>query len=235
MAYLKQVLIPAGRLIWLRTNTTDGFYVGYEFYASEVTPLGDDRYELTMTRQLPEGVSFDGARINRFRVCDKAMNGTNLSMTVMVIRLWTSSMRLEDPAEFTDTDGDGIGNNADPDDDNDGVADDQDVFPLDAAETADADGDDNVAVITPTMKTLSCLPSDDESVDTDGDGIGNNADSDDDNDGFTDDEELSLGSDPTSDTSDPERDALVAFYQANGDIWTNNTNWIVEDDVCTCG
>ena len=96
-------------------------------------------------------------------------------------------------------------NNAVPDDDNDGVEDASDVFPFDAIESSD----------------------------TDGDGIGNNADSDDDNDGFMDAEEVTFGSDPLDALSDPERDAL-AFYQAtNGDGWVANTNWLIETDVCS--
>ncbi|MBI4238107.1 MAG: thrombospondin type 3 repeat-containing protein [Deltaproteobacteria bacterium] len=58
----------------------------------------------------------------------------------------------------TDTDEDGEGNSCDTDDDNDGTLDDDDAFPLDAAET----------------------------LDTDGDAIGNNADLDDDGDGTDD-------------------------------------------------
>ena len=54
-----------------------------------------------------------------------------------------------------DTDSDGSGDACDPDKDGDGVRDDDDAFPLDAA----------------------------ESLDTDGDGVGNNADPDDDGDG----------------------------------------------------
>ena len=64
--------------------------------------------------------------------------------------------------------------------------------------------------------------------------IGNNADADDDNDGFTDAEETNMGSDPVDASSDPERDALVAFYQAtNGANWTNNGSWLVEADACS--
>jgi len=69
----------------------------------------------------------------------------------------------------------------DGDDDDDGWPDENDVFPLDAAEHLDTDGDgvgDNADI----------YPSDaSESTDTDFDGIGNNADTDDDNDGVLDD------------------------------------------------
>ena len=41
-----------------------------------------------------------------------------------------------------------------------------------------------------------------------------------------------MGSDPVDASSDPERDALVAFYQAtNGVNWTNNGSWLVEADA----
>jgi len=84
----------------------------------------------------------------------------------------------------------------DDDDDGDGVADVDDVFPLDATESIDTDGDgignnvdtdddnDGIADLD------DALPLDDaESVDTDGDGVGNNADTDDDNDGLLDEED----------------------------------------------
>ena len=106
-----------------------------------------------------------------------------------------------------DYDADGIPDNSDSDDDNDGVADIDDAFPFDAS----------------------------ESVDTDSDGIGNNTDKDDDNDGvadtddaypldptksaidkfedidgdgFTDQYELELGSDPADATSIPLKSGL---------------------------
>jgi uncharacterized delta-60 repeat protein len=60
--------------------------------------------------------------------------------------------------QYTDTDADGFPDKVDTDDDNDGALDEDDAFPLDAAETTD----------------------------TDNDGTGNNADTDDDNDGVTD-------------------------------------------------
>ena len=80
-----------------------------------------------------------------------------------------------------DTDGDGNGNATDHDDD--GVADDDDAFPLDPAETIDTDEDgigDN----------SDAFPQDpNETVDSDEDGIGDNADTDDDNDGVADDDD----------------------------------------------
>ena len=120
-----------------------------------------------------------------------------------------------DPAEWVDSDGDGTGNNADLDDDNDGYPDVLEqalgADPLDALSVpADLDGDgtpdsldsdrdgdgvDNLTDAFPDDAT--------ESLDTDNDGIGNNADSDDDNDGFTDDVELSVGTDPLDPLSVP--------------------------------
>ena len=83
-----------------------------------------------------------------------------------------------------------------PDTDSDGVADYQDAFPLDPAETTDTDSDqigdnadpddDNDGV----EDEDDAFPLDpDESLDTDGDGVGNNADGDDDNDGVVDSED----------------------------------------------
>ncbi len=75
-----------------------------------------------------------------------------------------------DSTESTDTDSDGIGNNSDTDDDNDGVADVDDIFPLDPNESMDSDGDglgDNTDV----------FPNDSsETIDSDSDGVGDNSD-----------------------------------------------------------
>ena len=79
------------------------------------------------------------------------------------------------------------------DSDLDGVHDDFDLFPFDAAEIADFDGDsvgnnedaddDNDGV----ADSEDVFPRNaSETIDTDGDGIGNNADTDDDNDGIAD-------------------------------------------------
>lgn len=125
-----------------------------------------------------------------------------------------------------DTDNDGIENAADDDDDGDGVADAEDVFPLDQSETSDSDADgigdngDN-CTNTPNLEQLdldsdqigdSCdldidgdgsrndedaFPYDfSETSDTDLDGVGDNADLDDDNDGLVDSEETMLGTNP---------------------------------------
>jgi cytochrome c peroxidase len=79
------------------------------------------------------------------------------------------------PEELIDTDSDGIPDVEDDDIDGDGVLNSLDAFALDAT----------------------------ESLDTDNDGIGNNADLDDDSDGFTDDIEITIGSDPLDAQSKP--------------------------------
>ena len=74
-----------------------------------------------------------------------------------------------DPALWRDTDGDGENNDHDADDDGDGVADEQDAFPLDAAEWADQDGDG-------VGDNGDAFPTDPaESRDEDGDGLGDSA------------------------------------------------------------
>ena len=95
-----------------------------------------------------------------------------------------------------------------PDSDGDGVADYQDVFPLDPEETIDtdsdqigdnADPDDDNDGVDDAEDAFPVDP--DESLDTDGDGVGNNADTDDDNDGVEDvDDAFSLDPTETTDT-----------------------------------
>ena len=136
-----------------------------------------------------------------------------------------------DATETVDTDSDGIGNMADEDDDNDGlidsdedllgtsslsedsdsdgVNDGQDLFPTDATESKDTDGDgvgnnadaddDNDGV----SDTSDDFPLDaSESKDTDGDGLGNNADADDDNDGLLDQDDPEPTTPNVTDTDD---------------------------------
>ena len=79
-----------------------------------------------------------------------------------------------DPLETADFDSDGVGDNRDDDDDNDGIADinDSDLV------IVDSDGDG-------FLDTVDVFPNDaNESVDTDGDGMGDNADTDRDGDGI---------------------------------------------------
>jgi hypothetical protein len=79
-------------------------------------------------------------------------------------------------------DGDAEGDVCDDDDDNDGTLDTTDAFPLDSS----------------------------EDTDTDSDGIGNNADTDDDDDGYSDDLEVTVGTDPLDNQS--------TFLDVAGDI-----------------
>lgn len=111
-----------------------------------------------------------------------------------------------------------------PDSDGDGIADYEDAFPFDPAETSDADldqvgdnadlDDDNDGV----EDNEDAFPLDPgESLDTDGDGIGNNADTDDDNDGVSDTED-EFRLDPTE-TTDTDGDGIGdnADRDADGD------------------
>jgi minor extracellular serine protease Vpr len=102
---------------------------------------------------------------------------------------------IDYPAEG-DFDGDGIVNSEDSDNDNDGVLDEDDAFPLDAAESVDtdndgigniADGDDDGDGVSDNSDVFPLDAS--ESFDTDNDGVGNNADTDDDDDWVLDSED----------------------------------------------
>ena len=92
-----------------------------------------------------------------------------------------------------DFDFDGTENGLDSDDDNDDVADAEDAFPLDPAETGDNDFDGTGDNADPDDDNDGTFDRDDafpfdpyETADSDGDGIGNAADPDDDNDGTVD-------------------------------------------------
>ena len=106
-----------------------------------------------------------------------------------------------------DADADGFPNPVDRDDDADGVADDEDAFPLDPAESADTDSDG-------VGNNADAFPSDlNEAHDNDGDGVGDNADPDDDNDGTLDtDDHFPFDSSASTDTDgdgvDDSRDAF---------------------------
>ena len=73
-------------------------------------------------------------------------------------------------ASSFDADGDGLSDDLDPDDDNDGVADEDDAFPLDPAESVDSDGDG----VGDNADEFPHDPA--ESRDSDSDGVGDNAD-----------------------------------------------------------
>ena len=133
---------------------------------------------------------------------------------------------------LTDTDGDGMpddcdtacqatGMSADPDDDNDLVDDVLDDFPKDPAESSDADSDglgDNADKCDSTPKSevsdinaSGCSPSE---RDTDGDGVNDKLDAfpndanetlDSDGDGYGDNEEISVGTDPNEADDQPIR------------------------------
>ena len=106
------------------------------------------------------------------------------------------------PEELVDTDSDGIPDIEDNDIDGDGVLNSLDAFALDAT----------------------------ESLDTDNDGIGNNADLDDDSDGFTDDIEITIGSDPLDAQSKPSDRDLDGIPDAlDGDI--DGDGVLNDDDV----
>ena len=92
--------------------------------------LGGDRYQLTLTRNLPQGVNFDDARLTRLDVCDSAFNKSLFEVDSDGDGAADAFDAFpENHSEFTDTDGDGIGNNTDTDDDGDGVEDASDAFP----------------------------------------------------------------------------------------------------------
>ncbi|UJS26638.1 hypothetical protein [Thiothrix winogradskyi] len=128
-----------------------------------------------------------------------------------------------DPKETLDTDKDGIGNNADPDDDNDGISDSDEATKGTDPLKADTDGDgvndkDDVFPLDAT-----------ESKDADKDNIGDNKDPDDDNDGMPDVWETQYGLNPldASDASqDKDGDTL-----SNLDEYKKDTDPTKKDDL----
>ncbi|MDB4767639.1 gliding motility-associated C-terminal domain-containing protein, partial [Flavobacteriaceae bacterium] len=110
-----------------------------------------------------------------------------------------------------DTDGDGEGDVCDVDDDNDGCLDEEDAFPLDPSECLDIDGDgigdnvdtdnDNDGVLDTTDNCI--YTSNTDQLDTDSDGIGDVCDEDDDGDGYSDEDEITCGTDPLLASSKP--------------------------------
>ncbi|MBD3156289.1 PKD domain-containing protein [Candidatus Peregrinibacteria bacterium] len=108
-----------------------------------------------------------------------------------------------------DTDYDGIANTQDPDDDNDNVPDQEDDFPLNAAEWVDTDGD-RIGDNEDPDDDNDTYPDDEDAFmynplewnDHDGDGIGDNEDTDDDNDDLSDIDEQIQQTDPLNADSD---------------------------------
>ena len=142
--------------------------------------LGDDGYyhlQVALPLESPDGEY----TLSYWFAYDTALNGVNHSGSVLEAAGYSVTVSFAEgaavaiPPEIVDSDADGTTDFYDLDDDNDGVADKDDAFPLDGA----------------------------ESLDTDADGVGNNEDTDDDGDGFTDDHELGAGSDPLDPGSTP--------------------------------
>jgi len=103
--------------------------------------------------------------------------------------------------EWADVDGDRIGDNLDADIDADGVADDLNKNGIPDNEERDWDGD---GVMNADAIPWDVFPRDaKEWRDTDGDGIGDNADTDDDGDGYSDREEIRAGTNPLDPVSFP--------------------------------
>lgn len=123
---------------------------------------------------------------------------------------WATNFIFYPPEDF---DGDGISNEQDVDDDNDGVIDSEDLFPLDASESADfdmdgigdnADTDDDNDGVPDLQDAFSRDPN--ENNDNDNDGLGDNADTDDDNDSVIDSQDA-FPFDP-SETIDSDADGI---------------------------
>ena len=139
-----------------------------------------------------------------------------------------------------DFDFDGAENALDDDDDNDDVADAQDAFPLDPAESADNDhdgigdnadtDDDNDGV----HDLADAFPFDPyEILDSDGDGIGNNEDTDDDNDGTLDandafpldaTETTDSDEDGIGDNADPDPEQAAVDTDGDGTVDAEDTD-----------
>lgn len=124
-----------------------------------------------------------------------------------------------------------------PDLDGDGVANMKDAFPLNAAETADADGDglgDNTDIDDDNdgfPDTIDAFPLDAaEHLDSDGDSVGDNADTDDDNDGVLDSQDAFPLDPARSSISDADGDGWPASEDPNDQDATNPGTPFIDTD-----
>ena len=192
---------PQGTFRWSR-----GHYVGAGT-ATSVDVRGDPGTVMTYGQRFRDAFSDPGRDCGGLP-CGKdrdAQDGADAVASIHAVRFQVAGFR-----ESTyDSDGDGIGDDADPDDDNDGVADMDDLFPLDPNEWADSDGD----------------------------GVGDNADTDDDNDGVADvDDRFPLDPNDWADSDgdgvgdnwdllplDPSAADITASYSFVGEAWDDGT------------
>ena len=175
-------------------------YIGFDFRPENVTHLGGNKYKISFTGYLPEAVNPNSARVNRFNICDDALNFfQEVGDTDGDGALDAFDAFPENANEFKDTDSDSVGDN-------------EDAFPNDPAASIDSDGDGapdewnegaTEEQIASSSLVLDAFPLDaSESTDTDLDGVGDNSDTDDDGDGLTDLKEIELGTDPLQPDSD---------------------------------
>lgn len=170
---------------------------GGQAISSVDLPLGDRMGRWGRVRLVREATSGqtvvykDGEKIARVVDEGARMLIAGYSITIA----YGSAAYIDDVSHSfsADLDGDGIPNEEDTDDDDDGVADAEDIFPLDVTECKDTDGDgkgnnaddddDNDGL----PDWYDAFPDDAaEWADTDADGLGDNADEDDDADGTSD-------------------------------------------------
>ena len=149
-------------------------YIGFGFSPNNVTHLGGDNYKISLTGNLPEAVSPNSARVNRFDFCDGALNFfQEVGDADGDGALDAFDAFPENANEFKDTDSDSVGDN-------------EDAFLTDPAASVDSDGDGapddwnegaTEEQIASSSLVLDAFPNDaSETSDTDGDGIGDNAD-----------------------------------------------------------
>ena len=149
-------------------------YIGFGFGPNNVTHLGGDNYKISLIGNLPEAVNPNSARVNRFDLCDGALNFfQEVGDADGDGALDAFDAFPENANEFKDTDSDSAGDN-------------EDAFPTDPAASVDSDGDGapdewnegaTEEQIASSQLMLDALPMDpSESTDADGDGIGDNTD-----------------------------------------------------------